>query len=204
MVITLVMLTLIARMYAQVTHAAGDNQSTRSGIGIAGTSMDEITRVVRQGARISTSATGFEGAVIAGSTGMTLSVDSYVDATVVGGQAAVAPTRVVFSVDGSGSLREDRYAGTVANGYVTFSASAVSRTVDGPLVTTGAPLFAYADSTGTPIVPGATGLTQTQALSVASVTVTVTVRNVLSTGDDPVQLVNQVTMPNIAILNGGY
>jgi hypothetical protein len=52
-------------------------------------------------------------------------------------------------------------------------------------------------------VPAAGGLSQTQALSVASVSVTVTVRNTLSSGEDPVQLVNQVTMPNIAILNGG-
>ncbi|MGT2425925.1 hypothetical protein [Amnibacterium kyonggiense] len=205
MVVTLIMLTLIARMFAQVTHSASDNQSTRAGIGIAGTAMDEITRVVRQGTRVSTSQTATEGAVVAGSTASSLSIDSFVDATVTPGLAAIAPTRVVFSVDGSGSLIEQRYAGTVANGYVTFSGSGTSRTVNGPIDTSGStPLFAYADGSGTAVVPGATGLTSAQALSVASVTVTVTVDNQLSSGNDPVQLTNEVTMPNIAILNGGY
>ena len=206
MVVTLIMLTLIARMFAQVTNAAGDNQHTRAGIGVAGTAMDEITRVIRQGARVSTSSTTTEGAVLAGSTGTALSIDSYVDATIVGGQSAVAPTRVAFSVDGSGNLNETRYAGSVSNGYVSFSSTAVNRIVNGPVLTSSGSttLFAYTDGDGAAVVPGSSGLTQAQALSVAAVTVTVTVTNVLSSGSDPVQIVNQVTMPNIAIVNGGY
>jgi type II secretory pathway pseudopilin PulG len=206
MVVMLIMLTLIARMFAQVTNAADDNQHTRSGIGIAGTAMDEITRVIRQGARVNTSVTATEGAVLAGSTSTSLSIDSYVDSTIVAGQAAVAPTRVVLSVDASGNLNEARYAGTVTNGYVSFSSTSVDHIGNGPILTASGttPLFAYTDGDGAAIVPGSSGLSQAQALRVAAVTVSVTVTNALSSGDDPVQLVNQVTMPNIAIVNGGY
>ena len=205
MFVTLIMLTLIARLFAQVMNASTDNQSTREGIGVAGTVMDEMTRVIRQGARVSTSQTTSEGAVLAGSTATSLTIDSFVDAAVAPSQAAISPTRVVFSVDSRGNLLEQRYAGTVAGGYVSFSSTATTRTVNGPLTTDPSnPMFAYADGTGTAVLPGAGGLTAMQANSVASVTVTVTVANTLSTGDDPVQLTNEVTMPNIAILNGGY
>lgn len=209
MSITLLMLTLIARMFAQVTHVTGDGQSTRAATGIAATAVDEVTRVVRQGGRVATSATSVEGAVLAGSTSTSLSIDSFVDATVGPSQPAIAPTRVIFSVDGANSLTEQRFAGTVANGYTSFSTSATSRTVNGPIVTTGAatpPLFAYSDKTGAPVVPSGTGLTSAQALSVTAVTVTVTVPNAVSygNGSDPVQITNEVTMPNIAIVNGGY
>lgn len=207
MVVMLIVLGLIARMFAQVTHAAGDNQQTRAGIGIAGTVIDEVTRVVRQGTRVSTSQSASEGAVIAGSTASSLTIDSSVDAVIAPGQAAVAATRVVFSVDASGALVEQRYAGTVANGYTSFSSTpTTTRTINGPIMTAAgtAPLFAYADKTGTAVVPAAGGLTASQAINVATVTVTVTVANQLSTGNDPVQLTNRVTMPNIAILNGGY
>ncbi|MBW4042756.1 MAG: hypothetical protein HIU86_11655 [Acidobacteria bacterium] len=208
MVITLIMLTLIGRMFAQVTHAAGDNQSTRAATGVAATVADEITRVVRQGVLVTTSSTTKEGAVIAGSTATSLNIDSAVDATVTPGQAAIAPTRVVFSVDGSGSLVEQRFAGTVTSGSVTFASSPTSsRTVNGPILTTGASvpaLFAYTDGSGNAVLPSSGGLTAAQASSVAAVTVTVTVANSLSTGSDPVQITNEVTMPNIAIANGGY
>ena len=94
----------------------------------------------------------------------------------------------------------------VTNGYVSFATTATTRTVNGPLLTTATttPLFTYTDGDGDAVVPGGSGLTQAQALTVAAVTVTVTVANSESTGPDPVQLVNQVTMPNIAIVNGGY
>lgn len=205
MVVMLIMLTLIARMFAQVTHVAGDNQSTRSGIGIAGTVMDEVTRVIRQGTRVSTSQTTVEGAVLAGSTSTSLGIDAFVDSTVTPGVAAIAATRVQFSVDGSGRLVEQRYPGTVTGGYTTFSTSGTTRIVNGPIVPDGAtPLFTYTDGTGAAVVPDSGGLTAAQALSVTAVTVTVTVANQLSSGNDPVQLTNQVTMPNIAIINGGY
>jgi type II secretory pathway pseudopilin PulG len=206
MVVMLIMLTLIARMFTQVMFAADDNVTTRSGVGVASTVIDEVTRVVRQGARVSTSQTTSEGAVLAGSTATSLSVDSFVDAIVAPGQAAISPTRVVFSVDGSGNLVEQRYAGTVSGGYTTFSSTATSRTVNGPITTAApaAPLFAYRDGSGAAVVPGSSGLTSAQAIAVASVVVTVTVKNALSRGDDPVVITNEVTMPNIAILNGGY
>ena len=94
----------------------------------------------------------------------------------------------------------------MTNGYVSFSSTSADHSGNGPILATSGttPLFAYTDGGGAAIVPGSTGLSQAQALSVAAVTVTVTVANTLSSGDDPVQLVNQVTMPNIAIVNGGY
>lgn len=205
MAISLLMLTLIARMFAQVTHVASDGMSTRSATGTAATVLDEVTRVVRQGTRVSTSVSTVEGGVVAGSTSTSLSVDSLVDATVTPGQATIVPTRVVFSVDASGAMIEQRFAGTVANGYTTFATTGTSRPVGGTILTSGAtaPLFVYQDASGA-VVPSDTPLTTAQALSVASVTVTITAPNPVSYGSDPVQVTNEVTMPNIAIVNGGY
>jgi Tfp pilus assembly protein PilW len=206
MAITLLMLALISRMFAQVMRATSENQSTRAATGIAATVMDEITRVVRQGTQVATSSTVTEGAVLQGSNGTSLSIDTYVDAAVAAGQATIAPMRVTFTVDAAGNVVEQRYSSVMTTGYAVFAGSATStRVVNGPVLTTASPaMFTYSDGSGTAVVPGATGLSSTQAATVATVTVTITVANSLATGPSPVQLTNQVTMPNIAIVNGGY
>lgn len=204
--ISVLLLTLIGAMFIQITKATSDGRTTRSSTGVAWTVLDEISRVVRQGTQVMTSATATEGAVLAGSTPTSLTIDTNSNATVTAGQAAIAPTRVTFSVNASGYLVEQRTAAVLTSGYFAFTATPTTRIVNGPILTTGTgtdALFVYSDADGDPIVPATTGLTAAQAAQVTSVTVNVAVANTLSTGSAPVRLTNQITMPNIAIVNGG-
>jgi hypothetical protein len=198
--ISLLMLTLVGTMFVQITRLSANAQSTKTATGVASTVMNEVAGVVRQGTQVATAAGATEGGVILGSTSSTLIVDSYAGAFVTPGQATVAPTRVTFSVNGSGYLVEQRVAGALAGGYYGFAGTATSRTVNGA---TGLTLQYTYLAGATTVTPAGTGLTAAQAATVTAVTVTVTAPNTVSTGSDPVQLINQVTMPNIAIVNGG-
>lgn len=203
-VVSLLMLTIVSATFIQIAKLTASAQSTRVATGVAWTVMDELSGVVRQGTQVDTSSTATEGAVLAGSTPNALVIDAYVNAAVAGGQPTIAPTRVTFGVNASGYLTEQRVLGVAAGGYYAFTGTPTSRTVNGPLVTTGAgnALFTYYAG-GTVLVPGSTGLTADQAGQVTAVGITVTVASAGTAGPDPVRLVNTITMPNLAILNGG-
>jgi Tfp pilus assembly protein PilW len=202
--ITLMMLTIIGTMFIQIAKLGANAQSTKNATGVAWTVMNELAAVVRQGTQVDTSSTVTEGAVVAGSSPTSLVIDTYADAAVVGAQPTIAPTQVTFSVNGAGYLTEKRVGGVLRSGYYDFTATttATSRVVNGPILTTGTDsdaLFVYYAGTAR-LAPGSTGLTAAQASQVTAVGLNVTVAN---TSSDPVRLVNTITMPNIAIVNGG-
>lgn len=202
--ISMLMLALISTMFIQITRLTGSAQSTKDATGVAWTVTNEISAVVRQGTQVDTSATVTEGAVVAGSTSSSLVIDAFVDAAVAGGQPTIAPTQVTFRVSG-GYLTEQRVVGVLTNGYYTFTGAGTTRTVAGPNLTTGTaayPLFVYKAGT-TPIVPGATGLSASDAAQVTAVGINVIVTKSVAGGSDTVRLVNLITMPNLAIVNGG-
>lgn len=204
----LLLLSLMASMFVQISRTVADAERTKTATGVAWNVADEITRVVRQGTRVSTAASMTEGAVVAGSTPTALLIDSNVDSTILPSQAVIAPTRVAFSVNAAGYLVEKRRPSTLTGGYFAFGAE-TSRTVNGPVSTAGTgtdALFVYwtgPNDAPVQVVPSSGGLTAAQAIQVNAVTVNVTVDNVLSTGSDPVRLTNKVTMPNIAVVTGG-
>lgn len=203
--ISLLMLTLVGGMFVQITRLTANGQSTKNATGIAWTVTNELSNVIRQGTQVATSGTATEGAVIAGSTSTSLILDAYADSTVTAGQATIAPTRVTFTVNASGYLVEQRVVGTLSGGYYGFTGTGVTRTVNGPILTTGTganALFVYSAGSTT-ITPGGTGLTAAQASSITAVTINVSVANTIATGSDVVQLTNTITMPNVAIVNGG-
>ena len=204
----MLLLSLMASMFVQISRTVADAELTKTATGVAWNVADEITRVVRQGTRVATSSSTVEGAVVAGSTATSLLIDSNVDATVVPGQAVIAPTRVAFSVNAAGYLVEKRRPSVLTAGYFAFGAES-TRTINGPVsvAETGTDaLFVYwtgSNDAPVQVVPSSGGLTAAQAIQVNAVTVNVTVDNELSTGSDPVRLTNKVTMPNVAILTGG-
>jgi hypothetical protein len=199
--VSLLMLTLVGAMFTQITRLSANAQSTKTATGIASTVMNEVAGVVRQATQVTTAAGTTQGGVVAGSTASTLVVDTYGGATVTPGQSAIAPTQVTFSVNGAGYLVEQRAVGVLTGGYYGFATGApTSRAVNGATgLTVG---YGYLAGTAT-VTPATTGLTAAQAATITAVTVTVTAPNTVSTGSDPIQLVNRVTMPNIAIVNGG-
>jgi Tfp pilus assembly protein PilW len=198
--ISLLMLSLVGAMFVQITNLTANAQATKTATGVASTVMTEVAGVVRQGTQVTTAAGAIEGGVILGSTSDALIIDSFVDATVAAGQPTIAPTQVTLSVNSSGYLVEQRVAGTLSGGYYGFTSTPTSRTVNGASGLT--VQYTYLAGSAT-VTPSSTGLTAAQAATVTAVTVTVTAVNTVSTGSDPVQLINQVTMPNIAIANGG-
>lgn len=208
--ISLLMLTIVGGLFLQVTRLTASGQATKSATAVAWTALNEMSDVVRQAAQVPISATGTtEGGAIAGSTPTSLIVDSYQRTAVVPSQVALLPDRVAFSVDPSGNVVERRTPSTFANGFYTFTGTSASRTVNGPVLTTGTgidALFVYYSSTNsvlTQIVPGAGGLTADQASQVTTIGINVVVPNTVSGGADPVRLTNMITMPNVAIVNGG-
>jgi hypothetical protein len=210
-VIGLLLASLMAAMFLQITRSTTNANLTKDATAIAWTVSDELTRVIRQGTQVATSSSVTQGAVVAGSTPTSLVIDSYVDSVVTAGQARIAPTQVTFTVDpASGNLLEKRQAAVLDSGYFRFTGAVTNRLVNGPILTTGTgedALFVYwkgTDAAPVQIVPTTGGLTNDQAAQVTAITVNVTVRNELTTGADPVRLTNKVTMPNVAILNGGY
>ena len=206
--IGLLLLSLMATMFLQISRTVADAQRTKAATGVAWNVSDETTRVIRQGVRVTTSSSTTEGAVVAGSSPTSLLIDSNVDATVVPAQGSIAPTRVSFSVNAAGHLVEGRRPSTLTSGYFAFGTE-TTRVVNGPISTAGTgtdALFVYwtgPNDAPVQVVPSSGGLTAGQAIQVNAVTVNVTVDNVLSTGSDPVRLTNKVTMPNIAIVTGG-
>ncbi|WP_375390172.1 type II secretion system protein J [uncultured Amnibacterium sp.] len=204
----LLLLSLMGTMFVQITRTVSDAQLTKAATAIAWNVADEITRVVRQGVRVTTSSSTTEGAVVAGSSPTSLIIDSNVDAAVTPGLTSIAPTRVTFTVNAAGNLIESRQASTLTSGYFAFGAS-TTRAVNGPISTAGTgtdALFVYwtgPNDAPVQVVPSSGGLTAAQAIQVNAVTVNVSVDVARSTGADPVKLTNKVTMPNIAIVTGG-
>jgi Tfp pilus assembly protein PilW len=207
--ISLLMLTLVGGMFVQITKLTANGQSTKNALGVAWIAMNELAGVTRQATEVATSTTKVEGGVIAGSTPTTLILDTYDRASVVVGQAAVVPSRVTFSVDPAGKLMEQRVLGVLTGGYYAFTGAGTSSAIVGPILTTATgtdALFVYYTGSGdslAALTPGSAGLTSAEAAQVTTVGITVTVANSTSAGSDPVRLANQITMPNVAISNGG-
>ncbi len=193
MFVSMIVLAIIGSLFITVTKATTDSITTRKNTGIAAAIMQETTRVIRGGVSISTDASTTLPAVIAG-TGSSLTLDSYVDSNAM----TPAPVQVAFAVT-SGTLVETRTAATANGTFWTFNGATTSWKLQGPLDTSGTPLFTYLDASGTTITPAQSGLSAAQAANVAQILVTATVPNQLSRGNDPIVLSSNVAMPNVAL-----
>ena len=197
LMITGILMTIIGTLFVNVARVTANSNSTTSRSTTAANLMDAVTKVIRTASNnaVATSEDA-DPAVVAG-TASTLSIISYVDAS----PTIPAPTKVNYRVDGSGNLVEDRYSSTQTAGYWVFGTTAKSRVFPGPVLTgTGDDaLFVYLDSENHTIIPGTSGLSVTQRALVASIKVNIRIANPLTTGADPIVLVNTVGMPNLNV-----
>ena len=194
MFITGILMTLVGTMFVNIARVTTNSNASTSRSGIAGNVMDEISKVVRTATNNPVTGGTSDPAIVSGTTAA-LTLYSYVDADPLN----PAPTKVTFRVDAAGTLFEDRITATASGSYWVFTGTAKTRNLGGVVQTlTGTDaLFIYYDDTNTVITPGGTGLTLAQRALVASVQVTVRVTNTLTTGADPIILINTVGMPNL-------
>jgi len=198
-----ILLAIVGSFFINVARVTANSNSTTSRSSVAANIMDAVSKVIRTASNnpIATSEDPDPAVVAATATGLT--IISYVDTNAT----TPSPTKVTYRVDASGNLIEDRYASTATNNYWVFGTTAASRTVGGPILTpTGTnALFVYLDGDNQvivaagPIVNGNATLTLEQRESVASIKVSIQIANTLTTGSDPILLVNTVGMPNLRL-----
>lgn len=193
-------LGIVGTLFVNISRTTGDARTTRSAMGVAQTTMNELRRVVRV-ATDNPIAGGVDPAVVS-ATGSALTLYSFTDVPSTASPSSPfspAPTQVAFTVGASGNLVETTTPATWNGTYWVFTGAATTRALPGPLMTTGAvPLFTYLDPTGAAIVPGSSGLTAAQRAAVASITITTTVSTTTQRGTaDPVVLTDTVGLTNL-------
>lgn len=188
-----IVLAIVGTMFVNVARITTNSNASTQRNSIAGNIMSELSKVIRTASTNPTSGTP-DPAIISG-TGTALTLYSYVDAN----PASPAPTKVGFRIDAQGQVIEDRWTASISNSYWVFTGSPTSRPLGGPVTTAAAPLFSYIEADGDVITVASSGLTAAQRATVASVRVNVTLDNTLTTGADPIIVVNTVGMPNLKL-----
>lgn len=191
--VTGIVLSIVAAMFVNVAKVTADSNGTNTRSSIAANVMNEMSKVIRLAANNATASSEDPDPAIVSATASALTVYSYADTS----PSAPAPAKVTFRVDSSGTVWEDRVAGSASGSYWVFTGAATSRNLGSPIGT--ANLFTYLDQGGLPVAPGSTGLTLAQRSTIASVRVTVTIANNPTLGSDPVVITNTVGMPNLLL-----
>jgi type II secretory pathway component PulJ len=192
MMLTSIVLALVGSMFVNVALATSASNATTQRSSAAANTMNELVKVVRQGANNAVSGQTVDPAVVS-ATSTALTIYSFVDTS----PTAPAPTKVAFRMDGT-NLVEDRWTATKSSGYWVFTGSPATRVIGNAVVTTGAdPLFAYLGADGKPIgSPAIAALTLDQRKLVTSVQIAVTIANQSRAGSSPI-IKNTVGMPNL-------
>lgn len=192
MMLTSIVLALVGTMFVNVALATSASNATTQRSSAAANTMNELVKVVRQGANNAVSGQTVDPALVsASSTALTLY--SFVDTS----PTAPAPTKVAFRMDGT-NLVEDRWTATNPSGYWVFTGSASTKVIGSGVVTNGTdPLFAYLGADGKAVGSAGTALTVDQRKLVTSVQITVTIANQTRAGASPIIIKNTVGMPNL-------
>ena len=191
MMLTSILMALVGGMFVNVALATSASNATTQRSSTAANAMNELVKVVRQGANNAVSGQTVDPALVS-ATSTALTLYSFVDAS----PTAPAPTKVAFRMDGT-KLLEDRWTATSPSGYWVFTGSPTTRVIGTSIVTNGAdPLFAYRTADGT-VGPGTTALTLDQRKTITSIRITVTITNDSRAGSSPVIITNTVGMPNL-------
>ncbi|MCU1579257.1 MAG: hypothetical protein JWP19_1461 [Rhodoglobus sp.] len=199
--VTSIVLTIVGALFVNVVRVTSNANATTTRSSTAANVMNEISTVIRPATKnaIANSDTA-DPAIVAG-TPLSLTIYSLVDTAPDG----PAPSKVSFSIDGSGNVAESRVLGTLSSGYWVFSAAATTRSLPGPVqsLTGTNALFVYLDSANAVVTPGSTGLTLAQRASITSIKVTVSIANQPTTGNDPITIIDTFGMPNLKITGSG-
>jgi len=189
--LTAIVMTMVGSMFINVARITSNSNVTTTKSSTAANLMDAVSKVIRTASNIPVAGSDVPNPAIVAGTSSTLTLYSYVDTN----SNAPEPTKVGYRVDAKGNLVEDRWKGSSAGGNSTFVSTATSRVLGGPILTPSGSqaLFTYIDSAGN------VADTSTDFESVASIRVTIGIANQLTTGSDPILLINTIGMPNLKL-----
>ncbi len=191
-----IVMTIVGSMFINVARITANSNSTTTKSSVAANLMDAMSKVIRTAANNPVSGQEIPDPAVVAATANSLTLYSFVDTSAL----APKPTKVRLSIDAKGNVVEERWAAsTSAQGYWTFPGSPTVRTLGGPVITTSTSLFTYLDASNTVITAGTAGMSATDRKRVASIRVTITIANSLTTGDDAIVIDNTIGMPNLGL-----
>jgi hypothetical protein len=193
LMVTLVLMgivgTIMLGAVVNVTTTITKNQARGDSLDIARIGMNRMAKNVRAGMQIQRSGLS-DLPALASVSPNGLTVYASVGAT---------PTKIVYSINGSRELIEQRYDGVAAsNPYWTFSATPRTTVVASKIPTGSPALFVYLDEFGDPITDQTTNDVLDLDL-IRSVQITLTVDADPVRGAGPISLTNTVVLPNLGI-----
>jgi Tfp pilus assembly protein PilW len=200
MAVTTILLAIVATMFISVVKVTSNANSTTTRSSDGANILNEIGTVLRPAVTHPVTGTNVAEPAIVSGTPLAVTLYSLVDTNTT----TPAPTKVTFSIDSNGMVIESRVAATASGKYWLFTATPTTRVLGGPVqsLTGTDALFVYFDSQNAVITPGGSGLTLAQRDAVANVQVTVNIANTLTTGADPVIIINTFGMPNVQAAKG--
>lgn len=196
-----VLLTVVVAVFVTSSRSVTDQQGAVASSRLASTAMNEVTRIVRSGTEIPVYGTTVKDPVFTYAGAEKLALHAFIDAE---SSSDPAPVRVQFSRDSDDELIETRWAAHhVHTTYWEFANdSTYARIVARSLLPTDAdtPLFQYFDKEGAQLKPAAnSSLSNAQIRNIASVQVHLRVQANGSGRTSPVELRNQVGLPNLGV-----
>jgi prepilin-type N-terminal cleavage/methylation domain-containing protein len=200
--IFVVLAVMISGMMIGVIRATGTNRSIDADTRGASNGMNEVSRIIRAATEnpLLSPADGAypnDPAVQAANL-RTVTVYTYVNLS----SSAETPMKVMLWVNSNNQLVETRWLGTtVVNGHWTFSATAQPDRVLCDNVVAGTTIFGYLADDGSPVtIPSGGIISNSDLLSIRSITVTLSIKTPLATSS-AITLQNSVGMPNLGFSN---
>lgn len=191
-----IVMTIVGSMFINVARITANSNSTTTKSSVAANLMDAMSKVIRTAANNPVAGQDLADPAIVAATANSVTLYSFVDTSAL----TPKPTKVRFSIDAKGNVVEERWAAaTSTQGYWSFPGSPTIRTLGGPVITTTTSLFTYFDASNAVITVGTAGMSATDRKRVASIRVTITIANSLTTGDDAIVIDNTIGMPNLGL-----
>lgn len=200
--VTLVLLGMVVSFFMIGSKTIASTRTTSLDSGVASNLMNEISRVIRVGSDNPIVGTAQPQPAFLAASNESLTMYSFVDAST----AAVNPVIVQFSLDGTRSVVEKRWAATsTAGGYFVFpdytsSAPSSTRRLGGPVAPTpsgAAQLFTYNAASGPLSMPGTGTIAPTDLDSIISVQVDIRVNTNTASNAPGIEMQNTVGIPNL-------
>ncbi len=196
-----ILIALVSTIVIGTMRSYSDQRGTVDNTRTASTSMNEITRIIRAGTEIPVYGVALNDPMFTYAGAEQITMYSFIDPAT---SSDPPPLKVQFARDANNELVETRWgAYHVHTTYWAFNAtSTYGRTIARSLLPSDAakPTFRYYDKTGAELVPPSGGsLTTATIRKIASVKVTLRVQTSGSARIAPVELQNQVGLPNLGV-----
>ncbi len=192
--LTALLTTIVLMFVTTMSKAFTRDRAASDSSMVASVGMNELTRVIRSGTTLRTTASN-NAPVFVAATDNEVTLYAYIDTSA----SLVKPVKVKFSIDSQRRLIETRWAATTSAAPWTFAATAYStRTVARSIPAGSDALFTYLDASSNALSTK-TAFTEAQLRTIAAVQVTLTVQADQTGRAKPVRLQNAVGIPNLDI-----